>query len=97
MKTRISLLLLIIVSVFSFWGCPKQTDVSSTAEPKQEETPTAATEGQKPEQKPEAAPAEEAKPTAQEESKERAATGASGLQPVYLISTGRLSGMTPGQ
>lgn len=73
MKIRSSLLLVIIVSIsmLALWGCPKKAEVTAT--PEQKEVAPAAEE-----QKP---AAEAAKP---EESKERAAAGAEGLQPIYF-------------
>ena len=73
--------IMMLVCVFALWGCPKKADVSSVPEP-QKETPAAA----QPETKPEAvAPAEEAKPSAEEAAaKERAAAAAEGLMPVYF-------------
>ncbi len=76
---RISLLLLFIVlsvGLLSLWGCPKKAEVTAAPEAQKEETPAAT-------QKPEAAPQEETKP-AQEETKERAAAEAAGLQPIYF-------------
>jgi peptidoglycan-associated lipoprotein len=72
MKTRSSLLLVIIVSLsmLTLWGCPKKAEVTAT-----------------PEQKEVAPAAEEQKPAATEETKgsqERAAAGAAGLQPIYF-------------
>ncbi len=76
MKTRSSLLLVIIVSIsmLALWGCPKKAEVTAAPEGQKEAAPAA--EEQKP-----AAATEEAKP---EESKERAAAGAAGLQPIYF-------------
>lgn len=81
MKIRSSLLLVIIVSVsmLALWGCPKKAEVTATPEAQKEEAPAA-----KEEQKPVAAVTEEAKPEVKEETRERAAAGAAGLQPVYF-------------
>jgi peptidoglycan-associated lipoprotein len=80
MKNRKFLLLTLIVSlgVFVFWGCPKKAEVSSAPESKQEAAPAAGAKEEK------AVTTEEAKPTAKEASKERAAKGAEGLQPIYF-------------
>jgi len=80
MENRKFLLLALIVSlgVFVFWGCPKKAEVSSAPESKQEAAPVAAAKEEK------AVTTEEAKPAAKEESKERAAKGAEGLQPIYF-------------
>ncbi len=76
MKVRSSLLFAIIISIsmLALWGCPKKAEVTATPEA-QKEAPAV--------QKPEAV-TEEAKPEAKEETKERAAAGAEGLQPVYF-------------
>ncbi len=78
MKMRMSVLFLIVFSaaLISLWGCPKKAEVTSAPEPQKEETPAV-------EQKPEAAPQEETKPV-QQEPQERAAAGATGLQPIYF-------------
>ncbi len=83
MKTKSSQLFVIIVaiSMFSLWGCPKKAEVT-TAPEAQKEAPAA--EAPKAEQKPEAAVTEEAKPAVQEEPKEQAAAAVTGLQPVYF-------------
>ena len=76
---RLLLFVLVMsVSVFVLWGCPKKTEVATAPE---EQAP--AVEEQK---KPEAA-REEAKPqepTEEEAARERAAAAAQGLQPVYF-------------
>jgi peptidoglycan-associated lipoprotein len=81
MKIRSSLSLVIILSLsmLALWGCPKKSEVTATPEAQKETAPTA-----KEEQKPEAAVTEEAKPEGKDEARERAAAGASGLQPVYF-------------
>ncbi len=76
MKTRSSIVFVIMVtiSMFALWGCPKKAEVTATPEAQKEEVAPA-------EAKPEAV---EAKPEVKEEAKERAAAGAEGLQPVYF-------------
>jgi peptidoglycan-associated lipoprotein len=54
--------------MFVFWGCPKKADVTST-EPQAEAAPAAQ---------------EKAATEAKEESKEKAASAAAGLQPIYF-------------
>ncbi len=78
MKTKSSLLLVMIVSIsmLVLWGCPKNAEVTATPEEQKETTPAV-----KEEPKPAAPVTEEAKP---EETKERAAAGAAGLQPIYF-------------
>jgi peptidoglycan-associated lipoprotein len=80
MKIRSSLLLLVLIlsiSMLALWGCPKNAEVTATPEEQKETAPAV-----KEEPKPEAPPVkEEAKP---EETKERAAAGAAGLQPIYF-------------
>jgi peptidoglycan-associated lipoprotein len=77
MKIRNMLVLAIIVTIglLPLWGCPKKAETTAAPEEQKETTPVA-----KEEQKPEAAPAQEAKPEAKEEAKE----GAAGLQPIYF-------------
>jgi peptidoglycan-associated lipoprotein len=81
MQNRKFLLLTLIVSlgVFVFWGCPKKSEVSSAPESKKEAAPAAGANGEKA-----VAANEAATPAAKEESKERAAKGAEGLQPIYF-------------
>ena len=76
MKIKSSLLLVIIVSIsmLALWGCPKKAEVTAT--PEAQEAPAV-----KEEQKP---VTEEAKPEVKEETKEQAAAGAAGLQPIYF-------------
>jgi len=77
MKTGRSTLFVIIllVSAFAFWGCPKKAEVTATPEAQKEVKPAA------PEQaKPAEPKAEEVKPKAEE----RAAVSAKGLEPVYF-------------
>jgi len=77
MKTGRSTLFVIIllVSAFAFWGCPKKAEVTATPEAQKEVQPAA------PEQaKPAEPKAEEVKPKAEE----RAAVSAKGLEPVYF-------------
>ncbi len=78
MIRRLSLLAVIMaVSMFALWGCPKKAEVTAAPEAQKEEAP-AVTEEQKPE-----AAKEEAKPEVKEEVKEQA-PAAAGLQPVYF-------------
>ena len=79
MKNRRIFLLgvVVLLSLFALWGCPKKAEVTTTPEtaPAQAEPAVAPT----------AEPAkEEAKPAAKDESLERAAAAAAGLQPVYF-------------
>ena len=91
MKIRSSALFVIIlmVSMLAFWGCPKKTEVTSTPEA-QQETPSAEELARAEQQKADEArraaeAAAEAKARAEAEEKERAAAEASkGLQPVYF-------------
>ncbi len=77
MKNR-SLLLAIIVSLslFVLWGCPKKAEVTTAPE-----TPQAAPAKEEPKTAP---MKEEAKPEMKEEIKEKAPAVATGLQPVYF-------------
>jgi len=77
MKNK-SLLFVIIVSLslFVLWGCPKKAEVTTAPE-----TPQATA----PKEEPKAAPMkEEAKPEVKEEVKEKAPAAAAGLQPIYF-------------
>ena len=79
MKNR-SLLFVIVVSLsmFVLWGCPKKADVTTTPETPQAEAPV--------KEEPKAEPGKEAaKPEVKEEDKEKAAAAAAaGLQPIYF-------------
>ncbi len=69
---------ILLLSMFVLWGCPKKAEVTTTQETPKEAAPEAAKEAPKAE---EAAPApakEEAKPM------ERAEAKAAGLQPIYF-------------
>jgi peptidoglycan-associated lipoprotein len=81
MKNR-SLLFAIIVSlsVFVLWGCPKKAEVTSS--PETQETAPPVQEAPPVEQK--AEPVAEPKPEPKDEAKERAAAAAAGLQPIYF-------------
>jgi peptidoglycan-associated lipoprotein len=72
-----------VLSLFIFWGCPKKTEVTSAPETQQEAAPLK--EEPKVEQKAEPVK-EEPKPeaAAKEEVTERAAAGATGLQPIHF-------------
>jgi peptidoglycan-associated lipoprotein len=77
MKNR-SLLFVIVLSLsmFVLWGCPKKTEVTTAPETPQAEAPM--------KEEPKAEPAmEAAKPEMKEETKEKAAA-APGLQPIYF-------------
>ncbi len=77
MIRRLSLLAIIMaVSVFALWGCPKKAEVTAAPEAPKEEAPAVT------EEKP--APAPEVKPEVKEEVKEQAPAAAEGLQPVYF-------------
>jgi peptidoglycan-associated lipoprotein len=80
MKNRRIFLLgvIVLLSLFALWGCPKKAQVTTTPEtaPAAKAEPTV-------EQKAEPVK-EEAKPEAKEEPRERAAAAAAGLQPVYF-------------
>ena len=82
MKNRHILLLgvIVLLSVFALWGCPKKAEVTTTPErrlPQKQNRPTEKKchreEGSR-----------LAALQAQEESRERAATAAAGLQPIYF-------------
>jgi len=75
----------LLMSIFVLWGCPKKAEVTSAPEPQKEAAPAEpAKEEPKVEQKAEPAK-EEVKPeAAKEESKERAAAASAGLQPIYF-------------
>jgi peptidoglycan-associated lipoprotein len=78
MKNR-SLLFAIIVSLsmFVLWGCPKKAEVTTSPETPQATAPV--------KEEPKAEPMkEEPKSAAKDESKERAAAAAAGLQPIYF-------------
>jgi peptidoglycan-associated lipoprotein len=78
MKNR-SLLFVIVVSLsmFVLWGCPKKAEVTTTPETPQAEAPM------KEEPKADAG-AGAAKSEVKEEGKEKAAAAAAGLQPIYF-------------
>lgn len=82
MKNR-SLFFAIIVSLslFVLWGCPKKAEVTSSPETQEAAPPVQ--EAPPVEQKAEPVK-EEPKPEAIDESKERAAAAAAGLQPIYF-------------
>lgn len=90
--TAVLLMLILVLSVFAFYGCPKSADVSSAPEsqPQVEPTPAAAAEdAAKAEAERKAADDEAAAAAAraaEEEAaaKERAAKEAAGLQPIYF-------------
>jgi peptidoglycan-associated lipoprotein len=92
MKNRslVHVLILLTMSVFLLWGCPKKAEVASAPEAppeiRQEAAPAEdaakAAEEQKAAAAAAAKAAEEAKAAA--EAKERAAAAASGLQPIYF-------------
>ena len=97
MKNRsiVHILILLVVSVFLLWGCPKKAEVASAPEAQPEirkeaapaEDAAKAAEAQKAADAA-AKAAEEAKSAEQaraaEEARERAAAAASGLQPAYF-------------
>lgn len=66
------LALIVSLSMFVFWGCPKKADVTST-EPQQETAPVAQEKA-----------ATETTAAAKDDSKEKAAATAAGLQPIYF-------------
>jgi peptidoglycan-associated lipoprotein len=73
---------IVLLGLFAFWGCPKKAQVTTN-----QETAPAAKAEPTDEQKAAAAREEEARLAAlraQEESRERAATAAAGLQPIYF-------------
>ena len=86
MKRRSSVLfiMLVLVSVFALWGCPKKTEVTAAPEAQKEATPAVEQKAEpaQEEAKPEAAP--EVKPEAKEEVKEQAPAAATGLQSIYF-------------
>jgi peptidoglycan-associated lipoprotein len=92
--TVVVLMLILVLSVFAFYGCPKSADVSSAPEsqPQVEPTPAAAAEdaakadAERKAADDAAAAAAAAAKAAEEEAaaKERAAKEAAGLQPIYF-------------
>jgi peptidoglycan-associated lipoprotein len=92
MKNRsiVHILILLTVSVLFLWGCPKKAEVTSAPETQPEIRKEAApaedaaklAEAQRAAEAAAAKAAEEARAAA--EAKERAATAASGLQPIYF-------------
>jgi len=87
MKSRMPVVVpvILLLSIFVLWGCPKMFEETSAPESTQEAAPAEAPkEEPKVEQKAEPVK-EEAKPEApKEETKERAATAETGLQPIYF-------------
>jgi peptidoglycan-associated lipoprotein len=88
MKIRHSslFLLLVLVSMFALWGCPKKAEVTATPEA-QEEAPVApeqAVPDQKAEEARRAAEEEAARAEAEERERAAAAAAGEGLQPVYF-------------
>jgi peptidoglycan-associated lipoprotein len=73
--------IIVVLSVFALWGCPKKSQVTTSPETQQGTAPSAAepTPGAG-ESKDELA----ARQRAKEEAMERAATAAAGLQPIYF-------------
>jgi len=85
--TVVLLMLVLVLSVFAFYGCPKSADVSSAPEAqKVEQAPAAAADAAKAaEEKKAAEEAAAAKAAAEERAaKERAAKETMGLQPIYF-------------
>lgn len=91
--TAVLLMLILVLSVFAFYGCPKSADVSSAPEPqaqKAEKTPAElaaeAAKAAEEKQAAEAAAAAAAAKAAEDEkaAKERAAKEAAGLKPIYF-------------
>ena len=88
--TVVLLMLVLVLSIFTLYGCPKSADVSSAPESqpqKVEPAPTAADDAaKKAEEERMAAEAAAAARAAEEErlAKERAAKEAAGLQPIYF-------------
>jgi peptidoglycan-associated lipoprotein len=81
MKSRslVYVMMVLLVSAFALWGCPKKSEVTSAPEP-QKEAPQPAKE----EVKAEPTPPPVAEAPAREEVKEHAAAGSMGPQPVYF-------------
>lgn len=71
---------LVLLGVFTLWGCPKKTEVATAPETQREEAPVAA---QAPAEAPAPVQAEVIAP-AVPEVKEKAAPAAPGLRPVYF-------------
>lgn len=91
MKNRPVFLLgiIVVLSLFAFWGCPKKAEVTVTPETPQEAAPAVSAEDAAKEQKAaEAAAAakaaEEARAAEEAKAKERAAAASTGLQPIYF-------------
>jgi peptidoglycan-associated lipoprotein len=88
--TVVLLMLILVLSIFALYGCPKSADVSSAPESQPqnvEQAPApAAADDAKAEEEKKAAEAAAAAKTAEEEraAKERAAKETSGLQPIYF-------------
>ncbi len=72
----------LLMSIFVLWGCPKKAEVTSAPEPQKEAAAEPAKEAPKVEQQ--AEPAAEATPAAKEEPQERAAETSAGMQPIYF-------------
>ncbi len=79
MKIRSVLLfaIILLVSTFVFWGCPKKAEVTATPEAPKEEAPAGPSEQEKAAQR-----AEEERRAAEE--RERAAAAEAGLKPIYF-------------
>jgi peptidoglycan-associated lipoprotein len=81
-RTNVALLVVLMISVLAFYGCPKKTEMSATPEEeaqKVEAAPTAPAD-----EAARQAEAEAAAKQAEQEEQERAAREAAGLQPVYF-------------
>jgi peptidoglycan-associated lipoprotein len=77
-RQRMYVPVILLLSIFVLWGCPKKSEVASSPEAQE----TAPAEEPKAEQQ---TAKEEAKPeAAKEEPQERAAAASAGLQPIYF-------------
>lgn len=76
----------ILLAVLVLWGCPKSAEVTTSPETPQEAAPAVEPAKEEPKVEQQAEPVKEApKPEpAKEETNERAASAASGLQPIYF-------------
>jgi peptidoglycan-associated lipoprotein len=88
--TTVLLMLILVLSVFAFYGCPKSADVSSAPEPQAQKVDTSAEDAAKAAAEKSAADDAAAKAAAakaaEEEraAKERAAKETEGLKPIYF-------------
>ncbi|HXY61542.1 MAG TPA: hypothetical protein VEJ22_01290, partial [Nitrospirota bacterium] len=79
-RLRMYVPVIVLLSIFVLWGCPKKAEVTTAPEPQKEAAPAPAKEEQK------AAPMQEQVTTEMPAQApiERAATVSAGLQPIYF-------------